>query len=59
MDSNFDHLFVHERKNEAVHRRNMVAHNLKVFDVEEADELEHLITLLDQIEEIINTPFKG
>jgi hypothetical protein len=48
-----------ERKTNVIRRKQMVEISLNTWDVDEEDELAHLESLLDQIEPILDTPFKS
>lgn len=52
-------LTIRERKTKVINRVHMAVVNLQTWDVDEEDELAHIETLLDQIEPILDTPFKS
>lgn len=52
-------LEIREKKTNAIRRKHMVKVTLDSFDVSNEKELAHLESLLDQIEPLLDTPFKG
>jgi hypothetical protein len=48
-----------KHKLNVIHRRNIIKKDLDMWDVGDDQELAHLESLIEQIEPILNTPFKS